>query len=154
MLVLTDVSSGVQGITKSASIVDDDALSLAKEAGPNPGQATEQPAALDAVTGLRGPFRLTSLPEWFAAAGGDRRTRVVLFAKNLRLNPGDPPSSVLVRFESSLVFTIPAEDVRPVPNTDLTQVVVRLPDLSPGLREVVIIYQTQQSNVALIRIIP
>ncbi|HYV11091.1 MAG TPA: Calx-beta domain-containing protein [Pyrinomonadaceae bacterium] len=154
LLVLTDVSSGVQGITKSASIVDDDALSLAKEAGPNPGQATEQPAALDAVTGLRGPFRLTSLPEWFAAAGGDRRTRVVLFAKNLRLNPGDPPSSVLVRFESSLVFTIPAEDVRPVPNTDLTQVVVRLPDLSPGLREVVIIYQTQQSNVALIRIIP
>lgn len=152
-LFLTDVSSGVQGISGSASILDDDHLQLAKEEGPNPGSTTEFVAAVDAVLGLRGPFRLTTVPEWFAAAGGDRRTRVVLFAKNLHLNPGDLPSSVRVRFEESTDFTIPAEDVRSVPNTDLTQVVVRLPDLRLGNNEVRILFQTQQSNVALIKII-
>ena len=148
------MSSGVQGISSSVSILDDDHLQLAKEEGPNPGSTTEFVAAVDAVLGLRGPFRLTTVPEWFAAAGGDRRTRVVLFAKNLHLNPGDLPSSVRVRFEESTNFTIPAEDVRSVPHTDLTQVVVRLPDLRLGNNEVRILFQTQQSNVALIKIIP
>ncbi len=105
---------------------------------------------------LRDPFRVVSIPEWFPT-GIDKNTRVALYVRNLQLNPGELPSAVIVRMTASnlQIFDVPAEDVRPIPNTDLTQVVVRLPNnLVPGNCMVVIRAHTRTSNSGTIRIAP
>jgi hypothetical protein len=57
-------------------------------------------------------------------------TRVILFARNLQLNPGEPVSAVVVRLigSNNQIFNVAADDVRTVPNTDFMQVIFRLPD--------------------------
>jgi len=97
-----------------------------------------------------------TIPDWFVTSN-DRNTRVVLFARNLQLNPGETSSAVIVRFMllSTVIADVPAEDVRPLPNTDLTQVVVRLPsNLPPGTYIVTIRAHTRVSNIGNIRIAP
>jgi hypothetical protein len=139
-----------QGI---GAIVNDDVLELVLEAsGPNPDQA----AALDAVLAVRDPFRLL-LPDWFTTTGIDRNTRVMLFARNLQLNPGESSTAVVVRFtgSNSQIFEVPAEDVRSVANSDLTQVIVRVPTfLTPGTWTVFVRAHTRTSNTGTIRIAP
>ncbi len=134
------------------TIVDDDILEmLLEESGPVPSQA----AALDALTALRDPFRVPGIPEWFP--GSDKNTRVALFARNLQLNPGEFPSAVFVTFSASngAFFDVSAENVIPIPNTDLTQVVVRLPNnLPPGNCTVIIRAHSRASNAGTIRIAP
>ena len=51
--------------------------------------------AFESITSTREPFQLTSLISW----GPDSRTRVVLFALNLRLEPGDEPWNVTAEAE-------------------------------------------------------
>lgn len=135
------------------TIVNDDLLGFVLEdSGPLPNQA----AALDALLGVRDPFRIMTIPDWFAT-GPDRNTRVVLFARNLQLNPGETSSAVTVRFMllSTVIADVPAEDVRALPNTDLTQVIVRLPSsLAPGTYIVTIRAHTRVSNIGNIRIAP
>lgn len=134
------------------TIVNDDVLMLVlEESGPVTGQA----AALDAVLAMRDPFRVVGLPEWFAA-GTDRNARVILFAQNLQLNPGEPAAAVIVRLTGgNLIFEVPAEDVRSMPGTDLTQVVFRLPNgLPDGTWTVFIRAHTRVSNTGTIRIAP
>jgi endonuclease/exonuclease/phosphatase family metal-dependent hydrolase len=61
----------------------------------------------------------------------DQRTRIILFASNVVLIPGENPSSVLVRATDSRGFSyeLPVEQIRKVPNFDwLWAVIVRLPD--------------------------
>jgi hypothetical protein len=133
------------------TILNDDVLELSlEESGPLPNQA----AALDAILALRDPFRVVGIPEWFPT-GNDKNTRVALFARNLQLNPGELPSAVIVRFTASnnQIFEVPAEDVRSIPNSEFTQVVVRLPNnLAAGTCMVFIRAHTVVSNSGTLRI--
>ncbi len=134
------------------TIIDDDVLELfLDESGP----ALNQAVALDAIFHLRDPFRVVSLPEWIAA-GPDRNTRVVLFARGLQLNPGETAAdvSVLLRASNDQFYFISAEDMRAVANTDLTQVVFRLPDnLAVGICSVRVSLRGVDSNTGTIRIV-
>jgi hypothetical protein len=104
------------------TIFDDDVLELILEEG-SPGFM--QAAALDADLYTRDPFRVMRIEEFI---GGN--TRVILFARNLQLNPGEPVSAVEVRLigSNNQIFNVAADDVRTVPNTDFMQVIFRLPD--------------------------
>ena len=87
--------------------------------------------------------------------GSDPNTRVTLFAKNLQLAQGEASASVLVNLTdlSGTSSDIAAEDVRSVPNSDLTQVIFRLPDNLPaGLFDVKLKAHGQTSNIGKIRI--
>jgi hypothetical protein len=154
-VILSNVSGATllpsaQGL---GTIVNDDVLGLIlEESGPSPTQA----AALDQLLGLRDPFGIVSIPERFAT-GPDRNTRVVLFAQNLQLNPGEAASAVVVRLQSSTfqLFDLPAQDVRPIPGTEFTQVIIRLPDnVSPGTCTFNIRAHTRISNIGTFRIAP
>ena len=138
----------------TGTILNDDVLELLiEESGPINGQA----AALDALLGVRDPFRIVGIPDWFPT-GPDKNTRVAFFSRNLQLNPGELSSAVVVRFNNinnGFVFQVPATDVRPIPNTEFTQVVVRLPTgLPPATYIVQIVAHTQLSNGGTIRIVP
>ncbi len=139
-----------QGI---GTIINDDVLELVlEESGPTPNQA----AALDALLLRRDPFRIVGIPDFFPSLV-DRNTRVALFARNLQLNPGELPSAVIVRFTASTgqIFEVPVEAVTPVPDTDLTQVVARVPsNLVAGNCTVFIRAHTRTSNTGTIRIAP
>ncbi|HKR15391.1 MAG TPA: Calx-beta domain-containing protein [Pyrinomonadaceae bacterium] len=89
---------------------------------------TNRAAALDAVTWLRGPFRLINLFNFSA----DHRTRVVLFASDLGLTQPDA-SQLTVQAGG---FSLPVESVGPVGGVNgmnASYIIVRLPDgLSAG----------------------
>ncbi|HEX8283867.1 MAG TPA: heme-binding protein [Pyrinomonadaceae bacterium] len=83
--------------------------------------------ALDALTRVPEPFAPTS-PVSF---GADARTRVMLFAMNLRLAPGEDVSAVTADAEDAArrVHALAVEHVGPVPGQEwMTSVVVRLND--------------------------
>ena len=133
------------------TILNDDVLELLLE---DSGPTVNQAAALDAVLHLRDPLGIVSIPEWFAT-GSDRNTRVIFFVRNLQLNPGESASAVTVRLidSNNQIFNVPAEDVRPVPNFDFTQVVMRLPEtLAAGSCTVTIRAHGRSSNTGTIRI--
>ncbi|HKY43590.1 MAG TPA: Calx-beta domain-containing protein, partial [Pyrinomonadaceae bacterium] len=150
-----DLSNPVNGqlftSVGTGSIVNDDVLELVlEESGPAPTQA----AALDALLLVRDPFRVVGIPEWWPTTA-DRNTRVSLFARSLELDPGELPSAVIVRIGGpDGVVDVPAEAVQPVANSDLTEVVFRLPnEVAPGTQMVVIRAHTRMSNVGTIRIV-
>jgi len=119
------------------------------------GPVQTQAAAIDAYFAVRDPFRVFGLPEWFVGAP-DQNTRVMLFARNLQLNPGETASGVIVRMvaSNSQIFDVPAEDVRLIPGTEFTQVVIKLPNtLVPGTCTVSIRAHTRISNTGTIRIV-
>lgn len=83
--------------------------------------------ALDSVTRTREPFPLTSSIQW----GTDKRTRVMLFAMNLSLQPGETASAVTASAEDGAHRTYPlaVEYVGPVPEQPwATAIIVRLSD--------------------------
>ncbi|MGH9874774.1 MAG: carboxypeptidase regulatory-like domain-containing protein, partial [Pyrinomonadaceae bacterium] len=83
--------------------------------------------AIDSLSFASEPFALTSP----FAAGSDRRTRVTLFAMNLRLQPGEDLSLVTADAEdaSHQHYSLTVEYVGPVPNEEwLSAVVLRLSD--------------------------
>ena len=87
--------------------------------------------ALDSFTMLSEPFSLTN-PFNFSS---DHRTRLMLFAMNMDLLPGENSSAVTVRAEDAGMTTFPlaVEFVGKVPGLDqFTQIVVRLPDNTPS----------------------
>ncbi|HEX5891174.1 MAG TPA: SBBP repeat-containing protein [Pyrinomonadaceae bacterium] len=135
------------------TIINDDVLELVlEENGPNPGQA----AAVDARLAVRDPFRVI-IPEWLRPTETDHATRVAFFARGLQLNPGELSNAVVVRFTASngAIFQMPAEDVRAVPNSEFTQVTVRLPNtLQPDTYTVLIGAHSRISNTGTIRIVP
>lgn len=147
------VGAAIQVNSGFGTIFDDDPLDLLlEESGPVPGQA----AALDALLAVRDPFRVQGIPDSWPNVV-DKNTRVAFFVRNLQLNPGEMSSSVLVRFINgfSVVASVAAEDVRPIPNSEFTQVVVRLPNnLLPNTYTIQILAHSRLSNTGTILIIP
>lgn len=135
------------------TIMDDDELELLLEQS---GPTVNQAAALDALLFLRDTFPVAGIPEWFATSSG-RNTRVMFFVRGLQLNPGESSSAVIVRLVASgnQSFDVSAEDVRSVPQVDLTQLVIRLPDnLSADVYTVTVSAHSRTSNTGTIRIAP
>jgi hypothetical protein len=111
-------------------------------------------AALDATLLFRDPFPVLS-PDNLLNQKPDKNTRVVLFITNLQLVQGEAPSSVMVNLigSNNESYNLPAEDVRPVNSSNLTQVVFRLPDtLVAGVCAVKVKARGQESNAGTIRI--
>jgi hypothetical protein len=87
--------------------------------------------ALDLVNQTRDPFSLTNVFN----LGTDQRRRVSLFVWRLGMLPGDTNSSLTVTAtdDQGRNYVLPVEALAPVPAvTDVTQVVVRLPDIVFG----------------------
>jgi glucose/arabinose dehydrogenase len=87
--------------------------------------------AFNSPTMMRDPFSLTN-PFSLSA---DQRTRLMFFATNFDLLPGENSSAVTVRAEDAgmNVFPLMVEFVGKVPGFDwLTQIVVKLPDKTPA----------------------
>ena len=118
------------------------------------GPTAEQVAALDSMLLLTDPF-LVIQPANVLNQGPDRNTRVVVFAANLTLAPGENAASVIINLTDATnqSFDVPAEDVRVVPGTDLTQVILRLPsNIAIGTCTLKISAQGRVSNSGKIRI--
>jgi hypothetical protein len=121
-----------------------------EESGPSSSQA----AAIDSILFFRDPFPVVNEANLFNL-GLDRNTRVIIFVTNLQLAQGETSSSVVVNLidSSGLSYGIAAEDVRPVPNFNFTQVIFRLPDNLPvGTCTIKIKAHDQVSNAGTIRI--
>ena len=102
---------------------------------------------------FRDPFPLTEPIN----LGADNRTRIMLFATNLDLLPGEDNSAVTARAEDAQlnVYPLSVEFVGRVPNYDwLTQVIVKLADnLASGQEvRVSVTLHGQTSNKPRIRI--
>jgi glucose/arabinose dehydrogenase len=83
--------------------------------------------AFDSVTMMRDPFPLFTTFNF----SSDHRTRIVLFALNADLLPGENSSAVTAQAEDSIlvVYPLTVEFVGKVPGYDwLTEVVVKLPE--------------------------
>lgn len=138
--------------TGECTILDDDALLVLEQTGPTPQQA----AAFESLLFTRDPFKVKRVVEWFNIPSG-QNTFVIVFAQNLRLNQGETAADVVVHLvdATNQNFDVSATNVLAVPNTDLTQVVFRLPDaLATGNCNVSIKAHGQTSNVGTIRIAP
>ncbi|HVQ38730.1 MAG TPA: hypothetical protein VMS31_14425 [Pyrinomonadaceae bacterium] len=111
---------------------------------------SEEVLALESVTFLRGPFPV----EMESGVGGERRTRVMLFAANVELLSGEGTEAVTVQAEDPLhqSYALPVEFVGKVPNYDLlTQLVVQLPEVVPvgDLRVSVTVHGKTSNQVTL-----
>ena len=92
------------------------------------GPLTNHVAALDSVLHLTDPFPFSNDLNLLKLAI-DPNSRITIFVRNLQLQPGEASSEVVVRLASHLPpVDVPAEDVRPVANTDFAQVTFRQPD--------------------------
>ncbi len=123
---------------------------ILEESGP----AVNQAAALESVLFLRDPFPVVNSGNFFTP-GTDRNTRVVIFATNLQLTQDETSSSVVVNLvdTNNQSYDIPAEDVRPVPNFNFTQVIFRLPtNLPVGTCTIKVKAHAQVSNSGTMRI--
>jgi uncharacterized protein GlcG (DUF336 family) len=83
--------------------------------------------AFESVTQKREPFPLTSTVQFSA----DTRTRIMLFAQNLNLQPGDTASSITAEAEDGLhrIYSLKVEYIGPVPDqTWVSSIIVRLND--------------------------
>jgi hypothetical protein len=89
-------------------------------------QNSQRAIALDSVTFVRDPLPVVNRNNLHQS----RRTRLVLFGINLDLLPGENASAVTARARDSQskTYSLTVESVQKVPNLDLSQVVVRLPD--------------------------
>lgn len=141
-----------QGI---ALILNDDTLDppqlILEDSPTTPNQA----AAIDSLLSLRDPFSVKSPATWLNL-GPDSNTRLIIFASALKLDKTDTPASVVISVTDAngANYSIPAEDVRQVPNqADLTQITFRLPDnLPPGPCALLIKFHGLFSNQGIVHI--
>jgi len=118
------------------------------------GPAVDQVAALDSMLFLRDPFAVVN-PINLLNRGPDRNTRVVVSVVNLQLVQGEAAASVVVNLIDSRnqSYDLAAEDVRPIPSFNFTQIIFRLPDeISVGTCLVRVKAHGQVSNAGTIRI--
>ncbi len=90
---------------------------------------TNNAAAVDSVTFVRGPFRLTNPNNFFSV---DQRTRIMLFTSNLGLTQSDlnDPTALVVEAAG---ISLPVENVGPlsIPGLGSSYIIVRLPNNLP-----------------------
>jgi uncharacterized protein GlcG (DUF336 family) len=103
--------------------------------------------AFESVTQKREPFPLTSSVQFSA----DTRTRIMLFATNLSLQPGETASAVTAEAEdgSHRIYPLTVEYVGPVPDQSwVSSIIVRLHDEMGDVGDVLvkITYRGQSSN--------
>lgn len=118
------------------------------------GPAPDQVAAMDSILFLRDPLPIVNGANLFNL-GSDRNTRVIIFVTNLQLAQGETSATVVVNLidSNSQVYDVAAEDVRPVPGFDFTQVVFRLPDsLAAGTCTIRVKAHGQVSNAGTLTI--
>ncbi|MCA1578847.1 MAG: S8 family serine peptidase [Acidobacteria bacterium] len=111
-------------------------------------------AAMDAMMHVRDPFPVVNTNNLLRSSS-DPNTRVVILVSGLVLLPGEQPSAVVVTLldNNGQVFSVPAEDVRPMPGLGFTQVIFRLPtNLAVGNCAVNVTAHSVVSNTATIRI--
>ncbi|HKR22478.1 MAG TPA: hypothetical protein VJS17_07785 [Pyrinomonadaceae bacterium] len=121
------------------------------------GPAADQATALDTVFFVRDPFRVVTPNVLNKSANPN--TSVSVFAENLTLGVGEPPSTIAVNLTDSnnQNFTVQAEHAAPVTfsGLNLTQVVFRLPTgLAPGPCVIKLTVHNQVSNSATFRVVP
>lgn len=114
---------------------------------------TDVAIALGSVATLRDPFSLTDPFN----LSSDSQARVMLFATNLDLFPGENSSAVTVRAEDNQgnVYPITVEFVGKVPSFDwLSEIVIKLPPNLPTGQDVQvsITLHAQTSNRARLRL--
>lgn len=113
---------------------------------------SDRAVALDSVSMTRDPFTLAA--PYTHNFSADGYTRIILFAANVDLTPGE---TVFVAVEESPPVTVllSVEYVGKVPGQDwLTQINIRLPDGFAGDLRVGLIVRGVPSNKALVRIAP
>lgn len=118
------------------------------------GPAVDQAAALDSLLFLRDPFPVVNVAD-FLNLGSDRNTRIIVFVMNLQLAQGETSSAVVASLigSNNQSYEIVAEDVRPVPNSNFTQAIFRLPNnLAAGTCTIRIRAHGELSNTGTIRI--
>ncbi len=107
--------------------------------------------ALDSVTTTRDPFSLSTTHNF----SSDQRSRLMLFAVNASLMPGENFAVVTCQAEDSQhrIFAVPVEYVGDVPNLGgVTQINIRLPDGLTGDALFSIIVRGVASNQVLVAI--
>ena len=115
--------------------------------------STDRAIAFDSVTMIRDPFPLNT----FLNFSSDRRTRIIMLARNADLLPGENASAITAQAEDSLLMVYPltVEFVGKVPGFDeFTQIVVKLPESFAGSGDVMITITLHEktSNKARIKI--
>lgn len=116
---------------------------------------SERAIALDSVTMVRDPFPVTTTLNFST----DHRTRLMLFAANAALQPGEPTSVITAQVEDAQhrIVALPVEFVGQVPGFDwLTQINLRLPDelINAGDVKLSITVRGIVSNTAIVGIKP
>jgi uncharacterized protein GlcG (DUF336 family) len=90
--------------------------------------------AFDSVTLRREPFNTTADVKF----GPDSATRIMLFAMNLQLQPGDTVTADAEDSTHSL-YTLTVEHIDPVPNNPwVSSVIIRVPDNLPATGDVLV----------------
>ena len=151
---LSNLSNAIKDfVPATGTIIDDDELELLlEESGPSAGRA----AAIDALLFLREPLH-TSIPDWYPPTP-DRNARLMFFVRGLQLNPGESPFSVIMELRGNsdgLLRIALAQDVRPVPNVDFAQVIIRVSNaLPPDTYTVTVTAHSRKSNAGTLRIAP
>jgi uncharacterized protein GlcG (DUF336 family) len=100
-------------------------------------EASTRALAFESVTRTREPFDATSNVSW----GNDNRTRVMLFAMGLQLQPNETAADVTAEAEDGAhkTYSLPVEYVGPVPGQDwATSIIVRLNDQMSNLGDVLV----------------
>jgi len=118
------------------------------------GPSSDQVAGMDSILFLRDPLPVVNAADLFRQ-GSDRNTRVIVFVSNLQLAQSETAAAVVVNLidSNNQTYDIPAEDVRPVPDFNFTQVIFRLPNNLPaGTCTLKINAHGQISNAGTIRI--
>ena len=112
-------------------------------------------AAVDSVTFVRGPFRVTN-PNNFST---DQTTRIILFTSNLGMTDANLASGILsVHINGSAIPPANIEHVGTVAGIsgmDASYVIVKLPDgLLTGSNNITVNMGAAASNVAILSIVP
>ncbi|MEP6742850.1 MAG: immunoglobulin domain-containing protein [bacterium] len=127
------VTNGFGSVTSNEAMLTVTSLIPSLITEPN----TDRAIAFDSVTMVRDPFSIINLLNF----SSDQRTRVMLFATNADLMPGEPSSAVTAQAEDALhlIYPLPLEFVGKVPGLNsFTEIVVKLPDNLPTNADVLV----------------
>jgi len=111
---------GSQGLSRPAHS-QGDKLTLISE------ETSTRAVAVDSVTQTHEPFSPTSTVPW----GADNRTRIMIFAMGLNLQPGETATSVTAEAEDAThrIYQLEVEYVGPVPEQEwISSIILRLND--------------------------